>query len=81
MTAHAHDLGEDDYGEPPFICPKSKEPCIRAFCEDYGCADKARVPVDTYDVARGSTHIDDLIPRIPRFKRKAKRPTSPPQGG
>lgn len=63
---------DDDGLEPPFICPRTKEPCARAFCEDYGCADQARVPIDEYDVEAGSIHPDEMAPRIPR-KRRARK--------
>ena len=56
----------DDYDEPPFICPLSGVPCIRAFCEDYGCADQAGVPLDENDFAAGSIDPDELMPRLPR---------------
>lgn len=56
----------DDHCEPAFICPKSGVACVRAFCEDYGCADKAGVRIDANDVAAGSIHPDELIPRLPR---------------
>lgn len=52
------------------ICPRSKEPCVRAFCDDYGCADKLDVSLDEYDYAQGSTNFDELIPRLPAVGRK-----------
>lgn len=56
----------DDFD--PFICPLSGVPCIRAFCEDYGCADKAGVPLDENDFAAGSLDPDELMPRIPKVR-------------
>lgn len=56
--------------DPPMICPRSKEPCVRAFCEDYGCADEAGVPIDEYDVECGSIDPDELIMPPPRVRRK-----------
>lgn len=58
----------EDHAEPPFICPLSGVTCVRAFCEDYGCADKAGVRIDANDVAAGSIHPDELIPRLPRVR-------------
>lgn len=57
---------DEDYDEPPFICPRTKEPCIRAFCEDYGCADQARVPLDENDFAAGSLDPNELIMPLPK---------------
>lgn len=59
---------DDDYLDPPFICPVSGVECIRAFCEDYGCADKAGVPLDANDYAAGSLNYDELMPRLPKLK-------------
>jgi len=69
MSGAGLDYGDDD---PPFICPLTQEPCVRAFCEDYGCATKANVPLDDYDYAQGSTNWDDLMPRIPVVRKKRK---------
>lgn len=36
---------DDDYSEPPLICPVTGQPCMTEedeFCEDYGCARKGR---------------------------------------
>lgn len=52
-----------------FICPLTKEACIRAFCEDYGCADEAGVPLDANDFAAGSLDPDEIAPRLPRPSR------------
>jgi hypothetical protein len=60
-------MDDDDYCEPPFICPLSKQPCIRAFCEDYGCADQACVPLDENDFACGSIDDNELMPKLPRI--------------
>jgi hypothetical protein len=54
----------------PMICPRSKEACVRAFCEDYGCADNAGVPIDANDMAAGSIHPDELIQPLPRSVRR-----------
>lgn len=63
---------DNDMDDEPFICPLSHVACVRAFCEDYGCADKLRVPADEYDVEAGSIHPDELVHRIPRARRKKK---------
>ena len=64
---------DDDHSEPPFICPLRGEPCVRAFCEDYGCADKARVPLDQNDFAAGSIDPGELILPLPRVPPKRRR--------
>lgn len=59
--------GPEDYDDdPPMICPATRESCIRAFCDDYGCANKARIPIDEYDMAQGSIHPDELLLPMPR---------------
>lgn len=58
---------EDD--DQPMICKVTGSYCIRAFCDDYGCANELAVPVDEYDIACGS---DEPIPTlsVKRVKRK-----------
>lgn len=79
MTEHP---APGDYGfvddDPPMICPATGEPCVRAFCDDYGCANNAGVPVDEYDVACGSLDPDELIPPIPRIGRERVAPLTEP---
>lgn len=61
----------DDYeDDAPMICPMTQKPCIRAFCDEYGCADKARVPITEDDIACGSIYPEKPVPRIPRARRK-----------
>ena len=48
-----------DYDDdPPMICPVTGSYCVRAFCDDYGCANQAGVPVDENDIAAGSEDIN-----------------------
>lgn len=54
---------EDD--DETFMCPLSTAPCIRAFCEDYGCADQLMVPLDENDFAAGSVDPDELVIPLP----------------
>lgn len=61
---------EDD---DQIICPATGAYCVRAFCDDYGCANQARVPVDAYDIACGSEDLDETVPRLPGRRRKKKR--------
>lgn len=63
----------EDHAEPTFICPRSNEPCVRAFCEDYGCADKAGVAIDANDIAAGSSDPDELILPLPNIGRRRRR--------
>lgn len=64
-----HDPEHDD---APFICPRTRQACVRAFCEDYGCADQAGVPLDANDLAAGSIHPDELITPLPRIRKTTK---------
>lgn len=50
-----------DDEDAPMICKMTGSYCVRAFCEDYGCANELEVPVDEYDVACGS---DEPIPAM-----------------
>lgn len=62
----------DDEIDFPMICPRTKELCVRAFCDDYGCADLAGVPLDENDFAAGTLNPDELvIPLPPVTKRNA----------
>lgn len=56
----------------PFICPRSREVCVRAFCEDYGCADNAGVRIDANDIAAGSIDPDELIIPLPASVRRRR---------
>jgi hypothetical protein len=69
------DLDDSDLyteSDPPLICPMTGAYCVRAFCDDYGCANKLRVPIDEYDVECGSIHDDELILPLPKAKRKRR---------
>lgn len=59
-------MDEDDF--EPMICPLTKEPCVRAFCDDYGCADQAGVPLDENDFAAGTVDPDELVIPLPRIQ-------------
>lgn len=59
--------------ESAMICPRTGTYCVRAFCEDYGCANEAGVPIDANDIAAGSEDINETIPRIPKPKRRRRR--------
>ena len=59
----------DPYDEPPIICPTTGTYCARAFCDDYGCANLAAVPVDSNDVAAGSDPDDIVTLRVAKRRR------------
>lgn len=67
-------MGEtQDYDDdPPMMCPVSKQQCVRAFCDDYGCATEANVPLDEYDFASGSINPDEQVIPLPRTVRKRR---------
>lgn len=63
-----------DYDDdPPMICPVTGTYCVRAFCDDYGCANQAGVPIDDNDIAAGSEDLDETVPKLPPLKRKKRR--------
>ncbi|AVO36610.1 hypothetical protein [Pukyongiella litopenaei] len=62
----------DDYEDRPTICLVTGTYCVRAFCDDYGCANQAGVPVDENDIACGSEDIDETMPMLPPIKRKRR---------
>lgn len=55
----------DHDADPTPICPVTGSYCVRAFCDDYGCANMAGVPIDANDIAAGSIDDDELAPRLP----------------
>ena len=65
----------DDYEDQPIICPTTGTYCVRAFCDDYGCANLAGVPIDSNDIACGSEDIDETMPKLPPIKRKRRDDT------
>lgn len=62
-----------DDDDPPIICPVTGTYCVRAFCDDYGCANEAGVRVDANDIAAGSEDIDETAPMLPPIKRKKRK--------
>ncbi len=66
----------DDHA--PTICPVTGAYCVRAFCEDYGCANQADVPIDANDIACGSEDIDETAPRLPgsSIRPRKRRPNT-----
>jgi hypothetical protein len=56
----------DDDIDSAMICPATKEPCIRSFCDDYGCANLAGVELDENDFACGSINRDELVVPLPK---------------
>lgn len=56
-----------DDDDPPMICPTTGSYCVRAFCDDYACANKLNVPLDEYDFEQGSIDPDELCPPLPKI--------------
>lgn len=59
--------------EAPMFCKVNGAYCVRAFCEDYGCADEVGVPIDANDIAAGSTDPREAVIPLPNSKRKPRR--------
>ena len=62
------DIDDDDQ----IICPVTGTYCVRAFCEDYGCANQAGIPVDEHDHAAGTIPLDEIAPCIGPRRRKGR---------
>ena len=59
-----------DEEPPPIVCPTTGGYCVRAFCEDYGCANEAGASVTQHDVDCGSDPDD-----MPSLSRRRNRKT------
>lgn len=68
------DIDEDG----TIICPTTGTYCVRAFCEDYGCANSLGVPEDVHDHACGTIPLDEIAPLIGPLKRPRSKKS--PQG-
>ncbi len=58
-------MSEEMDDAAPLFCERNGAYCVRAFCEDYGCADAAGVPVDANDIAAGTVDPDEMILPLP----------------
>jgi hypothetical protein len=69
--APAGTQGDDHYeSDPPPFCQRRNAHCYDDLCADYGCALKAGMEPDRDD---GYISIDELVPALPKVRRKVRR--------